>query len=175
MRVKGKKNLYLYLAIACFLGIVAIFVVDGYLGIYDTVYMKTGERETMIETEYWLDRYPRPSKTYYMGIEWGKEAFFRYEIVNHRFSDYSTPIQVSLWKGNEKILDLFSEDKLVKPFSAVVVEWTLDSEELQSRGFGVGEFTMRIKRKGILREMIITYHSLSPQTPYPVYPPVSRP
>lgn len=173
-KAKGGKNLYLHMAIACFIGIIAIFVIDGYLGIYDTIYMKTGERETTIETEYWLDSYPRPSKAYYMGIDWGEEAFFRYEIANRRFSSYETPIKVSLWKGNEKIIDLFSEDKSIKPFDEMVVEWTLDSEELQARGFGVGEFTMKIERNGMVREMILSYHSLSPEAPNPVYSPVPR-
>jgi len=31
MTIKSKGNLYLYLAIACFIGIIAIFVIDGYL------------------------------------------------------------------------------------------------------------------------------------------------
>ena len=46
--------------------------------------MKTGEREISIENEYWLDSYIRPSKTYYLGVEWGEEAW-RYEITNCRF------------------------------------------------------------------------------------------
>lgn len=170
MRAKSKRNLYLYLAIACFIGIIAIFTIDGYLGIYDTIYITTGEQEITVEPEYWSSRYPGAPKAYYTGANWGEKVFFRYEVANRRFSSYSTSIQASLWKENEKILDLFSEDKLIKSFDKAMVEWTLDSEEFQSFGFDVGEYTVKIEREGVERRIIVAYHSLSPQQPYPVYP-----
>ena len=34
-----RRNLFLYLTLACFLGIIAIFIFDGYVGIYDTIYV----------------------------------------------------------------------------------------------------------------------------------------
>jgi len=169
MARKGKRNLYLYLAIACFIGIIAIFV-DGYLGIYDTIHITTGEQEMTVKPEYWLGRYPGEPEAYYAGADWGKKVFFRYEVDNRRFSSYSTSIQASLWKENEKVLDLFSEDKLIKSFDKAIVEWTLDSEELQSRGFDVGVYTVKIERKGVERWIIVAYRSLSSQQLYPVYP-----
>jgi hypothetical protein len=39
----------LYLALACFAGLIAIFIADGYLGIYDTAYVTAGEYEQEIE------------------------------------------------------------------------------------------------------------------------------
>jgi len=171
MTAKGKRNLYLFLAIACLLGIVAIFVVDGYLGIYDTIYITTGEQEMTIEPEYWSGRYPGAREaSYYMGANWGEKVFFRCEVDNRRCSSYPTFIQASLWKENEKIIDLFSEDKLIGPFDKATVEWTLDSEELESHGFDIGEYTVKIGREGIERRIIIGYYSLPPQQPYPVYP-----
>lgn len=111
MAARSKRNLYLYLAIACFIGIIAIFIVDGYLGIYDSIYITTGEQEMTVEPEYWSSRYPGAPKDYYTGANWGEKVFFRYELDNRRFSSYPTFIQASLWKENEKIIDLFSEDK----------------------------------------------------------------
>jgi hypothetical protein len=49
-----------------------------------------------------------------------------------------------VWEGNEKIIDLFSEDKSIKPFDRVRVEWTLHSEDLQAQGFGAGIYTVKI-------------------------------
>lgn len=156
MTIKGKRNLYLYLAIACFIGIIAIFV-EGYLGIYDTIYITTGEQERTVEHEYWLRQY---SETPHIWVDWGEKVFFRYELDNRRFLSYSISIQVSMWKENEKILDLFSQDQLIKPFDEAMVEWTLDPENLQSQGFYVGnytEYTVEIERNGVERWIRVTY------------------
>lgn len=172
MATKGKRNFYLYLAIACFVGIIAIFVVDGYLGIYDTFYITAGEHEQEIEPDYWLrSKYQGYSYPYHIEVEWGEAVRFRYEIDNRCFSSYSTLIRASVWKENEKIFDLFSEDRSIKPFSKVLVEWTLDSEELKSRGFSVGEYTVKVERKGIERKIIVGYHSPSSGPLYPIIPP----
>jgi len=171
MAARSKRNLYLYLAIACFIGIIAIFIVDGYLGIYDSIYITTGEQEMTVEPEYWSSRYPGAREAYYYtGASWGEKVVFRYEVDNRRFSSYPTFIRASLWKENERVLDLFSQEKMIKPFDKVVVEWTLDSEELQSHGFDVGEYTVKIEREEVERRVIIGYYSLPPQQPYPVYP-----
>jgi hypothetical protein len=159
MTIKSKRNLYL--AIACFIGIIAIFVIDGYLGIYDTIYITTGEQEMTVEPEYWLAQHPgAPEAYYYIGAEWGEKVFFRYELDNRRFSSYATSIQASVWKENEKVLDLFSQDKLIKPLDKAMAEWTLDSEKLWS-GESYGEYTeytVKIERNGVERRIIVTYH-----------------
>lgn len=172
MAAKSKRNLYLYLAIACFIGIIAIFVFDGYLGIYDTIYITTGEQETIVEPEYWLVWHPGEPEAYYIGADEAEKVFFRYEVDNRRFSSYSTSIQASVWKENEKILDLFSQDKLIKPFDKAMVEWTLDSEKLPSHGFGLEEYTVKIERKGAERKIIVGYFNPpSRSSLYPIIPP----
>ena len=168
---KGKRNLYLYLAIACFVGIIAIFVIDGYLGIYDTFYITANEHEQEISPDYWLHSKRGYSYPYHVGAEWGKTVRFRYEIDNRRFSSHFTSIRVSVWKENKKILDLFSEDRLIKPFDKVMVDWTLDSEQLQSRGFSAGEYTVKIEREGVERKIIVDYHVTHAGSVYPIYPP----
>lgn len=173
MTAKGKRNLYLYLAIACFIGIIAIFVIDGYLGIYDTIYITIGEQEMTVEPDYWLMQYSgTPVMYYYIVADWGEKIFFRYELDNRRFASYSTSIQASLWKENEKILDLFSQDELIEPFDKAMVEWTLDSEGLQSQGFELDHYTVKIEHNGMERRIIVTYYSpsfqqLSPLNPLP--------
>jgi hypothetical protein len=169
---KGKRNLYLYLAIACFVGIIAIFVIDGYLGVYDTFYITANEHEQEISPDYWLHfKHRGYSYPYSVGAEWGRTVRFRYEIDNRRFSSYPTPIKATVWKENEKILDLFSEDRLIKPFDKAMVEWALDSEQLQSQGFSVGEYTVKIEREGMERKIIVGYHVTHSEPVYPIYPP----
>jgi hypothetical protein len=134
-----RKNVYLYLALGCFVAIIAIFV-HGYMGIYDTIHVTGGWWEQRIGPHWYWYRYARPLTQ----GDWGASLHYRYEIENRRFFAYSTSIQVSAWEGNEKIIDLFSEDKSIKPFDRVIVEWTLHSEQLQAQGFGAGIYTVKI-------------------------------
>jgi len=152
-----RRYLFLYLAIACFIGLLVIFVVDGYLGIYDTVRVKAGEYEQTIEPDQWYRDGYIPSS----GTTWGGKVFFTYEVENRRFSDYETRIQASVWQENEKVADLFSGEKSVAPFDKVTVEWTLDSKDLESRGFSPGQYTVKIER-GEVERAIVTYFNVPP-------------
>lgn len=147
-----RRKLFLYLALACFLSLIAIFIVDGYLGIYDTIYVTTGEREQRIGPEYWLQRYPI---TYYLRADWGERVFFRYEIDNRRFSSYSTLVQASVWKENEKVLDLFSEEKSIEPFDKAMVEWTLSTQELDVSVDGRAQYTVKIGHGEVARSIVV--------------------
>lgn len=164
MAVKRRYR-FLYLAIACFAGLIAVFIVDGYLGIYDTVYITTGEYEQRIEPDWW-----RREETFWStGARWGERVSFRYEIENHQFSTYSTLIQASVWKENERIIDLFSENRSVQPFGTVMVEWTLSSEELESAGFGIdgyADYTVKINRGDVERTIIVNFY-YPEEGPYP--------
>ena len=146
MATKRRKLLFLYLAIACFVGIIVIFIVDGYVGIYDTVYVTTEEYPQEIGPDFWqrqvLD-YPRP---YSVRAEWGEPVHFQYEIDNRRFSTYAATVEASVWKRNEKVVDLFNQDILVSAFDKSVMSWVLPAEELEKAGLGVGEYTVKIKR-----------------------------
>lgn len=141
-----RRNSFLFLAIACFLGIIAIFIIDGYMGIYDYVYVSVGESEQEISPEYWQSQpwdYPYP---YHVGVEWGGSVHFRYKIDNRRFSTYSATVEASVWKSNEKIIDLFGQGISVPAFDTTTMEWTLPAQELEKAGLGIGEYTIRIKR-----------------------------
>jgi len=112
----------------------SIFIVDGYMGIYDTIYLTVGEYEQKIEASWWQ----QPERAWPTGYEnaWttgatvGQKITFRYEIENHQFSTYSTTVQASVWKENEKVVDLFSGDVSIGQFGKEMVEWPLSSEEL---------------------------------------------
>ncbi len=174
--VRKPRRLFLYLAIVCFAGLVAIFVVDGYLGIYDTLYITVREYEEKIEADFW-ERYD--NNVWYTGARAGEKIAFRYEIENHQFSTYSTHIRASVWQENEKVIDLFSEDKSIEPFDDVTVEWTLSSEDLEDASFEVGEYaqyTVRISYGNVERRIIVDfyYSEEGPDGPYPIKVPPLR-
>ncbi|MCK4331282.1 MAG: hypothetical protein KAW81_01890 [Dehalococcoidia bacterium] len=164
MAIRG-RNLYLYLALACFVGIIAIFIADGYLGVYDTLYITVQEREREIEPDYWQQ--PRVDKyRYSIGAEWVEPVYFKYEIDSHCFSTYSTSVEASVWKSGEKIIELLNEDISIAAFDKVTVDWVLRAEALEEMGYGVGEYTIKIRRGEVEREIVLNYRYPAE----PVYP-----
>jgi len=162
-----RRNLFLYLALACFLALAAIFFVDGYMGIYDTTYITVGEQKQIIEPDYWLIPSSAPAGfeiTYYISAEWGQRLSFRYEIDNRRFSSYSTLVQASVWQENEKLLDLFSEQKSMGSFDTATMEWTLSPEDLGQLVPGAStQYTIKISYGEVTRKIIVDFF-------YPVKP-----
>lgn len=142
-----RRNIFLYLAIACFVGLIAIFFFDGYMGIYDTVYITTGEREQQIDPDYWQNQLPGYPYPYYISAAWGEPVHFGYEIDNHRFSTYSTTLEASVWKSNEKVADLFRGDISIPAFDKTAIEWTLPANLTEKPATGVIlEYTIKINR-----------------------------
>ncbi len=126
-----RRNLYLILTLACFFGLIAVFMVKGYMGVYDTIYIGAGEREQVIAPETWLT----PARAWQQVSSRGEEKVsFRYEVSNRRFSYYSAPVAVSLWQNREKVLDVLSEQIVVAPFGTEVVEWELEPARLSPTG-----------------------------------------
>ena len=159
-----RRHLFLYLALACFLALIAIFIIDGYLGIYDTVYVTAGEYEQTIGPDVWLRR----DTAWSSGSSWGGKTFFRHEVDNRQLSSYSATIRVSVEKENEKIFDLLNEDIVIDAFHKATVKWTLDSKELESRGFDAGQYTVKVERDGVERKILVDYS-------YPPVPPKPAP
>jgi hypothetical protein len=166
-----RGRLFLYLALACFVALIAIFIADGYMGIYDTTYLTIGERQRTIEADYWLQEYPAPPGfkiDYYTHAEWGQKVFFRYEIDNRLFSTYSTVVGASLWQENEKLLDLFSEAKTIEPFDKAVAEWTLSTDELEPPLASTSaDYTVKISWGEVERNIVVDffYPEVEPSTP----------
>lgn len=149
-----RRNLFLYLTLACFFGLIAIFVVDGYMGIYDTIYITAGEREQTIEPDSWL----RPDKIRSTGVNRGEKVFFRYELDNRQFSSYTADIKVSVWHSQEKVRDLLSQQISVAAFDKGQLEWTMDAAELLPGDIPPEqsyEYTVIIKRGEIERKIIV--------------------
>ena len=165
--MKGRGNLYLYLTLTCFFAIVAIFVIDGYLGVYDTLYITVQERVQEIEPDYWQQHRAEESG-YRIGIEWGESVHFRYEIDNRTFSAYPANVKASVWKSDEEIIQLLDENVSVAPFEGVTVDWVLQPETLEEAGFEAGEYTVKIKHGDVERKIVLSHH-------YPVKVPLPLP
>ena len=174
MTVKNRKNrsrLYLGLALVCFAGILAIFVVDGYLGIYDTIYITVQEREQVIEPDYWEQPWVRDGfEGYSLGARWGESVPFRYQIDNRSFSTYAVDLEVSVWSGGQEVVvPLYKTEISIAPFKKEVVEWTLPFEDLGEPSPASGgyyrEYTVLIRLGEIERKIILSYYPESPVYP----------
>jgi hypothetical protein len=181
-----RKYRYLYIAIACFVALVAIFVVDGYMGIYDTVYVTVREYTQEIEADYWLQEYsyytPAPGEGDGVGVVYccvsataGENIHFSYEIDNHEFSTYSANTSASIWQQNEKITELLSEDISVPSFGEAVVEWQLSTEDLENTEFigpteqnQYAQCTLRINHGDVDRRIIIDFYYPGDELKVPV-------
>ncbi len=158
-----RKNLFLFLALACFLGLIVIFVLDGYMGIYDTLYLTIGERQEVIEPDYWMDQYiDTPfgyEIDYYANAEWGQSVFFSYEIDNRRFAAFDTTVSASLWQENEELLSLFSQEQSIGSFDKAIMEWTLSPEDLEPPMVGTSaQYTVRITWGDIVRNIVVDFY-----------------
>jgi len=159
------KSLFLYPTLACFLGIILIFVFDGYIGVYDNLVMTIGEQPQKIEADFWL----RQDRDWATNVERGGKVTFRYEVDNRRFSSYTADIEVSVWHSQEKVRDLISQQMSIDSFDKGQLEWVLNTAELipadipPEQGY---QFTVVIRR-GEIERKVITY--INP-TPYPPKP-----
>ncbi len=166
-----RRSLFLYLTLACFFGLIAIFIVDGYMGIYDTLYITAGERPQIIEPDSWLER----DRVWKQGVNVnrGEKVFFRYEVDNRQFSSYGADIEVAVWHSQEKVRDLLSWQMSVAAFDKGQLEWIMDTVELlpsdvfPERSY---EFTVIIKRGEIERNIIVYINQLSYPSEYPAKP-----
>ncbi len=167
-----RRNLFLYLTLACFFGLIAIFVVDGYIGIYDTIYITAGEREEKIEPDFWLRQEKFGARR--VGVNREQKVFFSYEVDNRRFSSYKADIEVSVWHSQQKVRDLISQPISIAPFDKVQLEWAMDSTELLPGDIPPEqsyEFTVVIKRGQIERNIIVSINpSAYPSKVVPVPP-----
>ncbi len=146
------RNLFLYLALACFLGLVVIFVVDGYMGVYDTIYITAGGQEQKIEADFRSQEY----NVWSMGAIYGETVSFRYEVDNRRFSTYSADVEVSVWSRQQKVLDLLSEQMQIASFDKGQLEWVVDTSELEPvPPEEFVEYTVIIKRGELERRIIL--------------------
>jgi hypothetical protein len=167
-----RRDIYLYLTLLCFFAIIAIFVVDGYSGVYDTFRITAGERPQTVDPDYWL----RPeATTYETRVAWGEKVFFNYEIANHRLTGYTAEVNASVWRSQEKVRDLLTQQVTIPALSNAQMEWSIDTVELVPGGVTQGQsvqYSIRVRRDNIERRIIINISPGSfPIPPKPVIEP----
>jgi hypothetical protein len=153
------RYIFLYLALACFLGIILIFVFDGYIGLHDSLVINSGEFPVTITTEQWdtqnrgdIGFIPTASANY------GENIPFTYQIENLHFSSFKSAINVSVWNNQVKLGDLYSTTVTAKAFGKGQAEWTLDTTQFISGNLTSGQsvdFTVVIQRGDVERKVII--------------------
>jgi hypothetical protein len=129
----GHKSLYLYLALACFLGIILIFIFDGYMGVYDTVIMDKGTSVRTVEADQWSDE---ANTSYYtrLDIRTSNHVAFTYEIQNRTFFTYSADVEVIVEHEQRQIAVLLFQPIEVSAFSEEQLEWELNTVEFVPAG-----------------------------------------
>lgn len=171
-----RRNLFLYLTLACFVGLIAIFIVDGYLGIYDSLEITAREQPQTIEADEWLRQEKFGVRE--VRVNWDERVSFTYEVDNRQFSSYTADIEVSVWHSQQKVRDLMSQQLSVAAFDKGQLEWVIDTAELLPSDIPPEqsyEYTVIIKRGDIERKIIVYINRLTYPSEYPAKPvPVPR-
>ncbi len=168
-----RRNLFLYLTLVCFFGLIAIFIVDGYLGIYDTLTMTAGEWEQKIYPDQWPGLERERDWKQSINVGWGDKAFFTYEVDNRRFSGYTADVDVSVWRSQEKVGSVLSESIMLESFAGGKLEWVIDTSELlpedapSEQGY---QYTVVIERGDIEREIVLYVNPYFAPKPVPAVP-----
>jgi hypothetical protein len=157
-----QRNIYLYLTVAFFLALIAIFVFDGYMGIYDTVTITTAEREDIVEPEFWL-RSDDQHGYYYTWAEEGQTVNFHYELENRCLRNYVAEVEVAVWFSDSRQNTLVSDALVVRSFDSAEWDWSLKTAALrpveipETQDF---ELSVIIKRNDVELRTIVHVASL---------------
>ncbi len=129
-------------------------MVDGYMGMYDTVIVAAGERDQRIEPDFWL----LPDNIATASVNRDEIAGFLYELDNRRFSGYAADVEISAWRSQQKVRDIMSQRVTLGAFDTGRLMWTLDPKTLappdlpQEQSF---DFTIVIKRGTVERRLVV--------------------
>jgi hypothetical protein len=168
------NNLFLFLALACFAGIILIFVFDGYIGLYDKLVIDNGQSKQNVEWDEWA-RQEKYGGSVGTSLEPGGQAEFTYTIENHRFSEYSDVIEATLWNNRVKVADLLSEKVSVPSFDKTEVKWTVRTADILPANSPVNQnyfYIVKIKRGILEREVNINIYisNIIKEIPSPASP-----
>jgi hypothetical protein len=149
------NSLYLFLALACFAGIILIFIFDGYIGVYDNLVMDNGQYKQTVEYDQWA-REEKFGGYVGIGVDQGGQIDFTYTVENHRFSAYTDRVVISLWSNKVKTADILSEDISVPAFGKKALSWTIKAGDILPAGYAAGQsyfVTVNIKSNNIERNI----------------------
>lgn len=131
---RKSKLLYLSLAIICFIGIILIFIFDGYIGLYETLIADNGQYTQTIEAEQWEDG---RDYGYIPGVsaEEGQSVDFTYTIENRHFSGYTDNIVVTYKATGLDTVPLIDTGIDLGAFSKQEIAWSLDTADIIPKDF----------------------------------------
>ncbi|MGI2336173.1 MAG: hypothetical protein ACRKGH_05970 [Dehalogenimonas sp.] len=153
------KNRFLYLALVFFLGIIVILVVDGYLGLYDTLKLRSGEGyEQTFEADYWQEEFNYA----YFGASGGDTITGTYGIDNRGFSAYKGQLTITLEHNQQLISELLATDFTVGSFGTMEYNFTVDTAVLAPvTSDSPLEYTLLVKHGELERRVIFSVSHLS--------------
>ena len=151
------KNRFLYLALVFFLGIITVLVVDGYMGLYDTLKLKSGEYEQVFEADYWQ----RGSSQVYYSVGGGDVINGSYIIDNRRLSAYQEKLTITLERNQQLLSDITDEDFSIDSFNKQEFNFTVNTASLAPvQDDGPLEYTLVIKHGETERRIIFNVSRL---------------
>jgi hypothetical protein len=162
----AKRNtLFLFLALACFVGIILIFIFDGYIGLYDKLVIDNGQYKQTVEADQWT-RQAKYGNVVGTSVEQSGQVDFVYTIDNRRFSGYTGNIEVSLWSNKVKTAGLLSEKISIPSFEKQEFKWTVTAKDVLPANYSTNQsylITLKIIRDNMERDININLYT-SPNT-----------
>ena len=136
MNIKAEKHrfLYLYLALACFVGILLIFVFDGYMGRYITLNMDNGRYSQLLESGWWEVEEKYAGYNSFSG-ERDDVFTFTLKLENRCFTSFSEPVHVSLQDVSGNGPEIFEGMLEADAFGKAEVSWKLPAADLVPTDF----------------------------------------
>ncbi len=128
------RLVYLYIAIACFTGIILIFVFDGYMGRVRTLEIDNG-RYTQVFDEQWMQEQSN-QWTPSFNAQPDDTITFTYTLENRVFSDIDEDFRVYLKDEPDTI---FVEDVIsAGAFGTDSITWTIETNDLLPPSYTAG-------------------------------------
>jgi hypothetical protein len=144
-------------------GIILIFIFDGYIGVYDRLVMDNAQFKQTVESDQWAQQ-EKFGGIVSIGVDQNSQVDFTYTIENHRFSQYTDGLEISLWHNKTKTADLLSRQLSIPAFDKEVLTWSINATQIVPAGYPAEQsynVNLRIKRGNIDREVLINIYSSS--------------
>lgn len=141
-RYLSRRNIPLYIAIICIVGIGLVFFFDVFYGVRETLLVVRSEGG--IEE---ID-FAQPLSSI-LHIVHGENLLFRYAIVNDRFTSLSKRIEIDLYAfDGSKVRHFVSQNVDIGAWGADAILWSLETENLLPN-----RYTLEIKSNGVVRKL----------------------
>ena len=154
-------NLWLLLAVVCFLGIIAVFFIDGYMGLYYRVRVETPVNTFEIPPEFWEESGKAIPSYYFSDVSRNDLIRFQLVVENRRFTDSQIDLDISLWEGGREIQKLLTRSDNIAAFEpSQPYEWEIDTSQLDVLDEVSGtSYIIKINGNGVERRLIFRLYT----------------